>query len=426
MKNKKLYIILGSIIVVLIIVGILSKKDKKGIKIATEKVALQTIVEEISASGTMYPESEVKISPDVSGEIIELLVAEGDSVSKGQLLARINPDIYQTQLEQAQAGLNNAKANVASVQAQLSRAKSNFELQKRNFEMQKKLFDEKVISKQEFNTSEAQYLMAKADFEASEKQVLASQYNSESVKATVSQAGKTYNRTNVFAPESGIITGLVSKKGERVVGTAQMAGTEMMRISKLSRMEVRVEVNENDVVRIEVGDTAGIEVNAFPGKIFKGIVTQVANSAKNSLVTSATDQVSKFEVKVLMLESSYRSLVAEYKGKMPFRPGMSATVHIYTNYQNKIIGVDVSAITLKEKKDNATEKEEVVFLFSNGTVVKKVVKTGIQDTKYIHIKEGLKVGDEVIVAPYEAINFKLEDGTKVQKVEKASLYLIEK
>jgi len=166
MKNKKLYIILGSIIVILIIVGILSKKDKKGIKIATEKVALQTIVEEISASGTMYPESEVKISPDVSGEIIELLVAEGDSVSKGQLLARINPDIYQTQLEQAQAGLNNAKANVASVQAQLSRAKSNFELQKRNFEMQKKLFDEKVISKQEFNTSEAQYLMAKADFEA--------------------------------------------------------------------------------------------------------------------------------------------------------------------------------------------------------------------------------------------------------------------
>ena len=350
MSTKKIIIVLASVSIVLIVAVLFAKKDKKGLNIATDKVSLQNIVEEVTASGTIYPENEVKISPDVSGEIIDLYIQEGEQVQKGQLLARINPDIYQTQLEQANAGLNNAKANAANVQAQLTRVRASLELQKKTYEMQKKLFEDKVISQQEFNTAEAQYLMSKAEYESAEKQVLASQYNTASVQASVNQAGKNYNRTNVIAPTSGVITGLVTKKGERVVGTAQMAGTEMMRISNLSRMEVRVEVNENDIVRIHVGDSAGVEVNAFPGKMFKGIVTQVANSSKSTGVQMSTDQVTKYEVKVLILESSYQKLLEENKGRWLFRPGMSSTVHIYTTYKKQVTAIDVSAITMKEKK----------------------------------------------------------------------------
>lgn len=426
MSSKKIIIGLIAIAVILVVVISVSKKDKKGIQVAIEKVTLQDIVEEVSASGTMYPEMEVKISPDVSGEIIDLYVMEGDTVKKGQLLARINPDIYQTQLEQAKAGLNSSKASASNVEAQLTRIKANLDLQKKNFEMQKKLYDEKVISQQEFNNAEAQFTMAKAEYVASEKQVLAAKYNNESMQANVNQASKTYSRTNVIAPTNGVITGLATKKGERVVGTAQMAGTEMMRISDLSRMEVRVEVNENDIVRINLGDSAGVEVNAFPGKIFKGIVTQVANSAKNSLVSSATDQVTKYEVKVLILASSYQSLVEENKGKMPFRPGMSSTVHIYTKKVNQVKAINVAAITMKEKDGSANEKEEVVFVVKDGKVQKRVVKTGVQDTKYIHILEGLKEGEEVVTSPYETINLKLSDGVKVKVVDKAALYLQEK
>lgn len=421
MTTKRIIIILASVALVLILVTVFSKKDKKGIKVAVEKAELRNITEEVTASGTIYPESEVKISPDVSGEIIDLYVQEGDTVQKGQLLVRINPDIYETQLEQAKAGLNNAKASSANVQAQLTRTKANVELQRKNYEMQKKLFSDKVISQQEYNTAEAQFEMSKAELQAAEKQALASIYNTASVEASVSQAGKTYKRTSVVAPTAGVVTGLVSKKGERVVGTAQMAGTEMMRISDLDRMEVRVDVNENDIVRINTGDSAGIEVDAYMGKTFKGIVTQVANSSKSSSALS-TDQVTKYEVKILILRSSYEAMMAENKGKMPFRPGMSSTVHIYTKQENKVLAVPVAAITLKEKKDNAGEKEEVVFVVTDGKAVRKAVKTGIQDTRYIKITEGIKPGDIIISSPYEAINLKINDGSAVRVVDKAILY----
>lgn len=425
MLKKKYIIIMAIVTVVLIVVAIVAKKDNKGLKVAVEKVTVRNIVEEVTASGTIYPENEVKISPDVSGEIIDLYVKEGDTVKQGQLLVRINPDIYQTQLEQAKAGFNNAKASSANVQAQLVRTRSNVELQRKNFEMQQKLYKDKVISQQEYNNAEAQYEMAKAELQAAEKQTLASQYNAESVEATVNQASKNYNRTSVHAPTAGIITGLVSKKGERVVGTAQMAGTEMMRISDLERMEVRVDVNENDIVRIKVGDSAGIEVDAYEGKKFKGIVTQVANSSKTSATSISTDQVTKYEVKVLILRSSYEYLMTENGGRMPFRPGMSSTVHIFTKTESNILTVPVSSITLKEKADNG-EKEEVVFVVENGKAVKKVIKTGIQDTRYIKIIEGLKKDETVISAPYEAINFNISEGTKVNVVPKEMLYNTEK
>jgi HlyD family secretion protein len=424
-KKKKIIIAISAIVLIVLIFIMLSGKKNMGIKVAVEKVTNQNIIEEVSASGTIYPESEVKISPDVSGEIIDLYVQEGDTVRKGQLLVRINPDLYQSQLDQAKAGLNNAKATSSNIQAQLTRTKANVEMQRKNFERQKKLFDEKVISQQEFDNSEAQYNMAKAELEAAEKQTLASMYNTQSVEAGVQQAGKNYNRTTVTAPADGVITGLNSKKGERVVGTAQMAGTEMMRISDLSRMEVRVDVNENDIVRIKNGDTAGIEVDAYQGKIFKGVVTQVANSAKSSSAASiSTDQVTKYEVKILILKESYQAVMDENEGRMPFRPGMSASVHIYTKTERNVLAVPVSSVTLKEKKDNLTEKEEVVFVVVKNKVVKRAVKTGIQDTKYIKIIEGLKPGEEVVSAPFEAINNKLIDGGTVQVVDKEKLYEI--
>lgn len=422
MTKKKIFISIGAIVLLLILLAIFGKKDKKGIQVAVEKVSYRNIVEEVTASGTIYPENEVKISPDVSGEITELYVKEGDTVRKGQLLVRINPDIYQTQLEQAKAGLNNAKATSENIQAQLLRTKANVENQKKNFEMQEKLYKDKVISQQEFNNAQAQYEMAKADLQAAEKQALASIYNTRSVEANVAQAGKNYQRTTVVAPTDGVVTGLVSKKGERVVGTAQMAGTEMMRISDLSRMEVRVEVNENDIVRVSVGDSAGIEVDAYNGKKFKGIVTEVANSSKSSSSLVSTEQVTKYEVKILILQSSYEEVMKENGGKMPFRPGMSSTVHIYTNQESNVLAIPVSSVTLKEKKDNAAEKEEVVFVFANGKAVKKAIKTGIQDTRYIKVLEGLKKDEQVISAPYEAINMKISDGTNVQVVDKEKLY----
>lgn len=422
MNRKKILITIGALALIILAMAIFGNKNKKGVKVAVEKVETRSIVEEVTASGTIYPENEVKISPDVSGEITELFVKEGDTVRKGQLLVRINPDIYETQLEQAKAGLNNAKATSENVQAQLLRTKANVENQKKNFEMQERLFKDKVISQQEFNNSQAQYEMAKAELQAAEKQALASLYNTKSVEASMEQAGKNYKRTTVVAPTDGVITGLVSKKGERVVGTAQMAGTEMMRISDLSRMEVRVEVNENDIVRINLGDSAGIEVDAFSGKKFKGVVTEVANSAKSSTSLTSTDQVTKYEVKVLIIDESYKALMEEMDGKMPFRPGMSSTVHIYTKQETNVLAIPVSSITLKEKKDKVGEKEEVVFVVEKGKAVKKTVKTGIQDTRYIRVLEGLKKDEQVISAPYEAINLKIFDGMAVQVVDKEKLY----
>lgn len=421
MSGKKIIIILSAVAVILIVFAALGKKKGKGLKVSAEAVSTRDITEEVTASGTIYPENEVKISPDVSGEITELYVNEGDTVKKGQLLVRINPDIYQTQLEQAQATLNNAKANAANVQAQLTRTKANLVLQKKNYDMQKKLFDDNVISRQEFNTAEAQYEMAKAELQAVEKQALASVYNTESVEANVRQVGKTYNRTSVLAPTDGVITGLVSKKGERVVGTAQMAGTEMMRISDLSRMEVRVEVNENDIVHIKTGDSAAIEVDAWLGKTFKGVVTQVANSAKSS-VAQLTDQVTKYEVRVLILKSSYEKLMGENDGRMPFRPGMSSTVHIFTKSIRDVMAVPVAAVTMRPKSGNEDEKEEVVFIVEDGKAVKKTVKTGIQDTRYIQVSEGLKPKDQVIFAPYEAVNLKIREGMAVTVVKREELY----
>lgn len=422
MSKKKIFISIGVVAVLLILLVVFSKRDKKGLMVAAEKVAKRDIVEEVTASGTIYPENEVKISPDVSGEITEMYVKEGDTVRRGQLLVRINPDIYQTQLEQAKAGLNNAKASSENVQAQLLRTKANVENQRKNFEMQEKLYKEKVISQLEYNNAMTQYEMAKAELQAAEKQALASMYNTRSVEANVAQAGKNYQRTTVVAPTDGVVTGLVSKKGERVVGTAQMAGTEMMRISDLSRMEVRVDVNENDIVRISVGDSAGIEVDAYSGKKFKGIVTEVANSSSSSSLLASTEQVTKYEVKVLVLPSSYEEVMKENGGKMPFRPGMSSTVHIYTNQEKQVLSIPVAAVTMKEKKDNSGEKEEVVFVVEKGKAVRRAVKTGIQDTRYIKVLSGLKPDEMVISAPYEAINMKINEGMAVNVVDKDKLY----
>jgi len=444
MTKKKIFISLGVIAVIFILLAVFGRKDKKGIMVAAEKAATRNIVEEVTASGTIYPESEVKISPDVSGEIIDLYVQEGDTVKKGQLLVRINPDIYQTQLEQAKAGLNNAKASSANIQAQLLRTRANVELQRKNFEMQEKLYKEKVISQQEYNTAEAQYEMSRAELKAAEKQALASEYNTQSVEASVNQAGKTYNRTSVVAPTDGVITGLVSKRGERVVGTAQMAGTEMMRIANLNDMEVSVDLNENDIVKVALGDTALVEVDSYGTRKFKGVVTEIANSATTTTATTS-DQVTNFVVKIRILRSSYADLSAQYGSKRSvFRPGMSASVDIQTQSVNDVVAIPIESVTMRDKSeldsaktetikvkrksvDGSTNKktsdeQEMVFVFNDGKVILRAVKTGIQNDKLIEIKEGLQVGDEVVSAPFSAITRTLKNNTAVKKVAKDELF----
>ncbi len=421
MKKNKFVIIISLFILILLIFVIFKGKKKGGIKVAVEKVSERKIIETVSASGVIYPQNEVKISADVSGEIVDMYVLEGDTVKKGQLLFKINPDIYITQLDQSKAGLNASKANLANIEAQLNSAKSNYLLQEKIFDRQKQLLKDKVTSQQEFEQAENQLKVSQANLESAEKQALSALYNTRSVEASVQQSSKSYNRTMVYAPESGIITGLNSKIGERVVGTAQMAGTDIMRISDLSKMEVRVDVNENDVVRIKVGDSCDVEVDAYQNKKFKGIVSMVANSAKNS-GNGFGDQATKFEVKILLLANSYEDLIIENSGRIPFRPGMNASVQIQTKVIEKILSVPVSSVTMKEKLENTDEKEQVVFVLENNIVKKRVVKTGIQDIGYIQVLEGLKKEETVVSFPYHIINFSLKEGDKVKVVNKEEVY----
>ncbi|MBC7425426.1 MAG: efflux RND transporter periplasmic adaptor subunit [Bacteroidia bacterium] len=445
MKTKKIIIILVAIVIVLVIIAALTKKGGKGTKVSVEKASMHNIVEEVSASGKIYPESEVKISPDVSGEITELYVKEGDTVKQGTLLLKINPELYITTLDQAKASLNTAKANSANSEAQLSRVNASYLQQQKLWERSQKLFKEKVLSQQDYDNAEAQYMMSKADYEASQKAVLSSKYNIESVQANVQQATKSYGRTSIYAPSDGIVTALNSEKGERVVGTSQMAGTEIMRISNLDNMEVRVDVNENDIVRIKLGDTANIEVDAYGNRVFKGIVTLVANSATQSSSLTSTDQVTNFQVKIRILSSSYKDLIKQAAGRIPFKPGMSASVNIITSTESNVLSIPVSAVTVKssdmEKKkdvsggdkktndtpvDNNAPKDEIVWIVSNGKATMRVVKTGIQDTRYIKVLEGIKEGETVVSFPFDAITYKLKEGTVVEVVDKESLFEMDK
>jgi HlyD family secretion protein len=424
---------------ILILFFIIGKKagwvgKTEPVKVTAEHPALRAIIETVSANGKIQPEKEVKISSDVSGEIVELYVHEGDSVVKGQLLCKINPEIYITTLDRSNASLNNARAQLSSSKARLLQAEARFNEVKLTYDRNKKLYDQKVLSDAEFETSRSAFLNAQAEVEATKQSIKAAEYTVASFEATVNEAQKSLRRTEIFAPVNGIISRLNVEKGERVVGTSQMAGTEMMRIANLNDMEARIEVNENDIVRVSVGDTALVEVDAYLNRKFKGVVTEVANSA--NLTGVSADQVTNFTVKVRLLKSSYADLLQ--KKKAPFRPGMSASVEVQTDVVYQALSIPVEAVTTRDKNEKQDKKkspakedeqstdiddlDEVVFVYKDGKVEKRVVEYGIQDDQYIHIVKGLQNKDEVVTGPYSVVSKKLKDGMAVVKVSEKELF----
>jgi HlyD family secretion protein len=433
-KNNMLKYLLG-ILVILIVVAVVGKKagwfGKPDItEVTVEKPTLRSITETITANGKIQPEIEVKISPEVSGEIIELPVKEGDIIQKGMLLCRIKPDVYISLKERAIAAVNSAKARLTQSQAQLAQSELAF---KRS----KQLFEQKAISESEFENAKTSYEVAQSD-------VKAALFNVESAEASLREANENLSKTTIYAPMSGTISRLNVELGERVLGTIQMAGTEILRIANLSRMEARVDVNENDIVRVKMNDTALIEVDAYVDRKFRGLVTQIANSA--SVQGVSTDQVTSFEVRILILESSYKDLITP-RNPSPFRPGMSTTVEIQTETRSNILTIPIQAVTTRSDSTNAKsgftevsqaqsadetakkkpeELKEVVFIARGDTARMVEVKTGIQDNTYIEVTKGLTGEEEVVVAPYSAISRKLNDGKLIKRVDKDKLFKEEK
>lgn len=430
MKQKKLLPIAIVILVVVIILLVVGKKQgwfgqDFAISVAVEKVESKTITEFITANGKIQPETEVKISPDVSGEIIKLYVEEGEEVKAGDPLCVIKPDMYISALNRAEAALNSSKARLAQAEAQLIERELAYK-------RAKQLFDSGTIPVSEFESTESAYSVAKAEVRAAE-------FSVKSAEASVSEAQEQLTKTRIFAPISGTIAALNVEKGERVVGTSMMTGTEMMVVADLERMEVQAEVNENDIVKVSLNDTALVEVDAYMNRDFKGVVTEIANSA--SVSGTSTDQVTNFDVKVFLLHDSYADLIDSTSSNIyPFRPGMSATIDILTETRENVISVPISAVTtrVKDEAKDAMQKEneetdfvepeeklEVVFVLKDGIVRQVEVKTGIQDNESIEILEGLTPGDEVVVAPYNAISRNLQDSMTVKVVTEEELFKAE-
>ena len=421
MKNKKrVYWISGIIILTLIVAASIFKGGKSEELVTTEKIQDKTIVETVTVTGKILPKSEVKISPDVSGEIIDMFVNEGDSVVEGQLLVTINPEIYLTTVNQLRANLNNAKANLSSAEAQELRSKVALDIAEDNFERQKKLHQENITSDLEWENARVQYEQIKTEATVASKNKTAALYNVKSLAARLDEGMKTLDRTKILAPQSGIVTQLSSEKGERVVGTAQMAGTEIMRISDLSRMEVEVKINENDIVRLELNDEADIRVDAYPKKTFTGRVTEIANSAKFNANMDINEQVTNYTVKIQIDPSSYADLISASKPQ-PLLPGMTASAEIKTEKRENALALPIAALTTRNpKKDksrgsNLDEIETWVFVYENGKAVAKKVKTGIQDLDYFEVISGLSKGENVITSPSMSIAKTMMDGDKVSR-----------
>lgn len=455
-KTLKWIIISLVILIVLLIIlkktGVIGKDD--GIKVTTEKVTKRTIVETVNASGKIYPEVEVKLSPDISGEIVELDVAEGDSVKKGEVLAKIYGDIYVTQRDQAAAIVNQQVAQMADAQASLGALEAQLDQAKKTYDMQKQLYDQKVISRNEFNTAEAAYKTAQANLNAAQAGIKGSSASVQSARAALQKANKDISLATLRAPMDGIVSLLSVKKGERVVGSSMMAGTEMMRIADMDKIEVRVDVGENDVPKVRLGDSATIEVDAYNDRKFTGIVTQIASSnngaaTANDLSNTSTD-VTNYKVYIRLNPDSYKDLIdPTHKKRFPFRPGMSASADIQTKTHTKVLSIPINAVTTREKNDSTGNKAErnanandqtgvrnnsgnndldiVVFVMqADGKVKKQKVKTDIQDINYIEITDGLKEGQEVVTGPYDVVSKTLNDGDKVKVVPKSNLFEVKK
>jgi HlyD family secretion protein len=453
-KKRLWFIIAGGVIILLVVVALIVKgKRNEGSKVSVEKVTKRTIIQTVSANGKIQPEKDIKISPYISGEVVELLVKEGNEVKSGDLLAKIDPEIYISAYDQVAASLNTQKANEANARARLSQVTAQYDNAKQTFDRQDKLFKQNVISQSEYDQAKSAYQVAKAQVDAANQDIKASEYMVKSSEAAQKRTKDDLNRTAIYAPNDGTVSKLSVEKGERVTGASQFSsGTEIMRIANLNEMEAQVEVNENDIVRVSLADTALIEVDAYLNRKFKGVVTEIATSANTTGVS--VDQVTNFNVKIHILKDSYKDLLnPKIPNFSPFRPGMSATVEIQTETAKDVLTVPIQAVTTRVEQDtldkinakNKTQKtegdndvekvstakksgevQECVFIYDKEIANKKDVKTGIQDNTYIQILSGLKEGQEIITGPYSAVSKTLKDKDKVIKVDKKDLFTKDK
>ena len=461
MDKKWIWILVALVVVIGTLMGL--KKagvigKEEGTKVSVEMVTRRNITEVVNASGKVYPEIEVKISPDVSGEIVELTVMEGDSVRRGQLLARVYADILATQRDQAAAVVNQQQAQVGNVSAALEAFKARMEQAERQYQRQKQLYGEKVISRLEFEQAENAVLTSRADYNAAQKSIQSTKAAVASAQASLQRTNKDLSRTSVVAPMDGVVSLLNVKKGERVVGNSMMAGTEMLRIADMRTIEVRVDVGENDIPKVSYGDTALVEVDAYSDRKFKGIVTQIASTnrgAGGTVATSAND-VTNYEVRIRLLPDSYADLLDPARPRnFPFRPGMSASADIQTNTHVNVLAVPINAVTTRDKSDtlsvgeekstkkekksampasgepvvtgNIDDMEAVVFVLQSDGKVRRVrVRTDIQDISHIEVVDGLKEGDQVVTGPYAIVSKELKNGMAVKVVPKEELFEIKK
>lgn len=447
MSKKVKLILIGLVVLVAVLgglkyAGVFGKKE--GTKVTAEKVQLRTITEIVNASGKIYPVIEVKVSPDISGEITELTVLEGDSVTKGQIIARIYADIYSIQANQAASGVAQSQAQVANAQAALEAFKAQLDQSEKTYKMQKQLFDDKVISRNEFNLSESNFKSAQANYNAAKQGIKGGQASVQSAQSNLAKANKDLGRTAVLAPMNGVVSLLNVKKGERVVGSNLMSGTEMLRIADMAKIEIRVDVSESDIAKVHLGDSAIVTVDAYSTRKFKGMVTQISSSnngaASQSALANTSTDVTNYKVYVRLLPESYSDLLD--KGSYPFRPGMSASADIQTKTHLNVLSVPINAVTTRDLNDSTTkvagatktgtadkaaagedDLEVVVFIVDKEGSVKKVkVTTAIQDINYIEISGGLKEGDNVISGPYDVVSKLLKEKDKVKVVEKKDLF----
>lgn len=448
MSKKLKWIIASLVILILVLVG-LSKagvfgKDE-GTKVTAEKATVRTITETVTASGKIYPEVEVKVSSDISGEIVELNVEEGDTVKKGQILAKVYADIYASTRDQAAAVVAQSQAQVSNSQSQLGSLKATLDQTEAAYKRQKTLTDQKVISQSEFEQAQQAYLSAKANYDAAMSGIKANQANVMSAQASLERAQKDVGRTTISATMDGVVTLLGVKKGERVAGNSFNVGTEIMRIADLRSIEAQVDVGENDIPKVKFGDTALVEVDAFNNRKFKGIVYKIANPNTSLLssTSSSSTTVTNYKVHIRLLPDSYKDLVSPGKA-FPFRPNMTASADIQTKTNNGVLSVPLNAVTTRDKNDGEPVKQdkntdksksadtapaagdddiqEVVFVLQKDGTVKKVkVATSIQDLNYIQITSGLSDTAQVITGPYDVVSKQLKDGTKVKVVPKDQL-----
>lgn len=429
--NRKLLIGLVSLVVLLVGVAVVKGGNRERPAVTTEELALRTIVERVSASGKIQPEVEVKITAEVNGQITQLPVKEGDAVNKGDLLVQLNPDIYEAALLRAEAALNSAKSNLASSRAQVVQGEANQLAAKKAFDRSTSLMEQQVISQAEYDQTEASFLTAQATLTSAQESVKGAEFAILSAEASLQEARDNLGRTTLRAPQSGVVTALVKEIGESVQGNGFTAGEVIMNVSDLSTMEVNVEVNESDIVRIELGDEAEIEVDAYLGTTFKGRVTEIGNTALNAIANGFNmDQVTNFSVKVRIDQESYAQL-SEGKDEnyTPFRPGMSATVDILTARRVDALSAPIQAVTMRELgfatqsdedgTDGTQERAELgVFVLEGGNAVWTPVETDIQDSRHVVLSgETLQEGTSIITGPYETVSRTLEHGESVESVE---------